>query len=168
MKNSKLISILEMLILIAAGFLVILHPGGSLNVAVRILGIALVAYGAIAALGYFLKKDNGSVLRLIVGVAAVIGGIIVLASPEFVVSVLPIVAGLIIAVAGVRDLIDALHRKSAGLGGWKLALVLSLITIAFGILIFANPFATMETLATILGVALLYNGIAGLITAFHS
>lgn len=162
--DSKLTRILEMIILIAAGFLVMLHPGGSMNVAVRILGIVLVAYGLIAAGGYFVKKTNHSASRLIAGVLSLIGGIVVLAGPQFVISVFPIVAGVVIALGGLRDLLDSLAMKRDGQAFWKIAMAFSLITIAFGILIFANPFGTMETVVTLLGIALLYNGVTGLFT----
>ena len=169
MANSKLVNVIELLILISAGFLLILHPGGSLHVAVRVLGFALLAYGGIAVVGSFLKsQEDRSIVKLIVGALSAVGGIIVLVSPEFILSIFPIAAGLMIAVGGVRDLLTALEIKQEGFDGWKLALLLALITIAFGILIFANPFGTMETLAVILGVALIYDGVAGIFTVFRT
>ena len=90
-----------------------------------------------------------------------------LAGPQFVISVFPIVAGVVIALGGLRDLLDSMAMKKAGLSFWKTALAFSLITIALGIFIFANPFGTMETVVTLLGFALLYNGVTGLVTIFR-
>ena len=162
----KLVSILEALLMIAFGVLIIMHPGGSLNVAVRILGILLVGAGALALLSFLTaRQEEKSVLRLLIGALSVVAGIVVLAAPGLVISIFPIVAGVSIAVSGVYDLAGALRRKKAGFS-FKLPLILALITIAMGILLFANPFATMETLVVVLGVALVYNGITKFFTGF--
>ena len=163
-------NLLGVIVMIIAGIIMIISPGDTLTTAAKILGIALIVYGIIAAAAFFLQKDKEqrSVVKLIYGIVAAVVGIIVLASPQFLIDIFPIVVGVIIAVSGAANLVRTLRVKKNGGSGWQILLVLSLVTIALGILIFANPFGSMSTLIRVIGVILVYNGVVGLIAGIKS
>lgn len=163
MKRSKMNAIVSMIIMIAVGVFLLIRPGDTLTTAVRIIGIALLVLGAVGIASQLVKKDDRSVISLIISAVEAVIGIIIIASPAFVVSLFPIIVGVIIALYGLSDLLAALNMKKADNGGWKLALILSVITIILGIVLFANPFKTMSTLVRIIGVVLVYKGVTGLI-----
>ena len=161
MKKSKINTIVSMFVMIAVGAFLLIRPGDTLTTAVRIFGIALLVIGAVGVASQLLKKDDRSVIGLIISAAEAIAGVII-ASPAFVVSLFPIVVGVIVALYGLSDLITALNMKKEDIGAWKLALILSTITIILGVILFMNPFQTMTTLVRIIGVVLVYKGITGL------
>ena len=164
MKNSKLGKILSLVVIALVGLFLVIYPGDTLNIVVGVFGGALLLIGLIGIVSYFLPKNKNSrnVIDLVISIVEVIVGLIVVSNIGFVISLFPIFAGVIIAAQGVLYLISALRMKSDN-NSWKLGLVLSLVMIAFGILIFANPFATQAALVRLAGIALIYNAVSGLI-----
>lgn len=162
MKKSKINAIVSTIIIIAVGVFLLIRPGETLTTAVRLFGIALLVLGAMGVVSQLIKRDDRSVISLIISVVEAVIGIIIIASPAFVVSLFPIIVGIIIALYGLSDLLAALNMKKADIGSWKIALILSVITIILGIVLFVNPFKTMSTLVRIIGVVLVYKGITGL------
>ena len=164
MKTSKLSKILSLVVIALVGLFLVIYPGDTLNIVVGVFGCALLLIGVIGIVSYFLPKNKNSrsTLDLLSSIVEAIVGPIVVSNIGFVISLFPIFAGVIIALQGVLYLISTLRMKSDN-NSWKLGLVLSLVMIAFGILIFANPFATQATLVRLAGVALIYNAISGII-----
>ena len=164
MKNSKLSKILSLVVIALVGLFLVIYPGDTLNIVVGVFGCALLLIGVIGIVSYFLPKNKNSrsTLDLLISIVEAIVGPIVVSNIGFVISLFPIFAGVIIALQGVLYLISTLRMKSDN-NSWKLGLVLSLVMIAFGILIIANPFATQATLVRLTGVALIYNAISGII-----
>lgn len=164
MKNSKLSKILSLVVIALVGLFLVIYPGDTLNIVVGVFGCALLLIGVIGIVSYFLPKNKNSrsTMDLLISIVEAIVGPIVVSNISFVISLFPIFAGVIIALQGVLYLISTLRMKSDN-NSWKLGLVLSLVMIAFGILIIANPFATQATLVRLTGVALIYNAISGII-----
>lgn len=164
MKNSKLSKILSLVVIALVGLFLVIYPGDTLNIVVGVFGCALLLIGVIGIVSYFLPKNKNSrsTMDLLISIVEAIVGPIVVSNIGFVISLFPIFAGVIIALQGVLYLISTLRMKSDN-NSWKLGLVLSLVMIAFGILIIANPFATQATLVRLTGVALIYNAISGII-----
>ena len=166
MSKSKLESLLSAAIMVVAGICLFLFPGGTLNVTVRLLGIAALVYGALGVVSYLRHRDEGpSTVKLIVHAAATIVGLAIAANPAFLISFFPVLGGVLIALSGVDSLMTALNWKRAGNDTWKPLLILSVVTIALGILIFANPFATMDILIRVFAVILVYDGLVGVFSA---
>ena len=113
MKKTKINMIVSMLIMIAVGIFLLIRPGDTLTTAVRIFGIALLVLGAVGVVSQLLQKDDRSVISLIISAVEAVVGIIIIASPAFVVSLFPIVVGVIVALYGLSDLITALNMKKA-------------------------------------------------------
>ena len=167
-RQTKLLHIFEMVLLCALGFWLILHPGQSLKTAVRILGIGLLAGGALA-IGFFCfskqKQDLRIIGGLILGIAGVAAGLFVLIKPTWVINIFPMAAGIFVAFSGILNMVHALETRKAGNRGWQILLGLSVVSIVVGILLFANPFSYMSTLVRLLGAILIYNGVLGVIAA---
>ena len=165
----KLSPVVSALIMIIAGVLLFVYPATSLLAAVRLLGVAVLLYGAFGLVANLSRKSGErSVLALAYSAIVAILGIIIIASPDFIISVFPIVAGVLIAISGVESLMKALSLKKSGDAQWTLLMILSLITIAFGILIFANPFGTQATLVRVFACGLVYDGVVNLIAGVKS
>lgn len=158
-KNSVWLSIL----MIVLGLVLALWPGHVMTTAVTILGVALLAGGAISAISWYRGRMRGaSYLTLAEGILLGVAGIFVLAAPKLLISILPVCVGIVILVNGVVNLAQALDQRRAGYPRWTVSLTLAILTVVLGLLVVFNPFSTMEMLVTAIGIVVIYNGASNL------
>ena len=172
MRQKKMLHILEMLVVCALGITLILSPRRSLDAALTILGIALLAGGVIAVGYYFFTRHKASegqqpMFIALAGCVAVVAGLVVILAPNLLTQVFRFVAGILVAFSGILNLVKALEARKEGKKGWQILLALSIIAIAMGILVFINPFRAESTLVILVGAVLIYNGILGIIAAIQ-
>ena len=172
MRQKKMLHILEMLVVCALGITLILSPRRSLDAALTILGIALLAGGVIAVGYYFFTRHKASegqqpMFIALAGCVAVVAGLVVILAPNLLTQVFRFVAGILVAFSGILNLVKALEARKEGKKGWQILLALSIIAIAMGVLVFINPFRAESTLVILVGAVLIYNGILGIVTAIR-
>ena len=162
--NSKLTQILYLIILIVLGAVLVIYPGDTLTIGVKVLGAGLLISAIVAIVSLLIRKDQieMAVFPWVGAVVTAIAGLVVLLNPELVISVFPIIAGAGILLYGASGLFKAMNYRKGGFGGWKMALVFALITILFGILIVANPFKTATIIVRLIGIILMYNSVSGI------
>lgn len=139
-----------------AGVLAIAYPKITLLALALISGINLMILGALAvgeALGD--EDADGKTLRVVLGIVAVLGGIVVLRRPGETLLVLVVALGAWLVVSGIVELVRALLRRTerralVALGG--------VIDVALGIVVLALPEISLRTLATIVGIAFVVHG----------
>ena len=162
MRHIRMSVIAGAIITILAGIWLFLFPLSSLGTVVHMLGLAVLLYGVVGIATYFMRLGGfwpvGGLTRSVVITAV---GLLILSSPGFIISIFPILAGIVIAAGGVDNLLLALAVRKAG-GEWVVLLALSVITIATGVFLFSNPFAVQSTLVRVTGVVLVYNGFVSL------
>ena len=95
-------------------------------------------------------------------VTGVNGGIVVLAAPKFLISIVPFAVGVVVLVNGIVNLAQALDQRRMGYGRWSFSLALAVLTIVLGVLVICNPFSTMEMLVMAIGIVVAYNGLSNL------
>ena len=162
MKKSQLNSLASTIILIVLGGVLLLHPGDTLNLAVRLVGVALVLVGAVGIIAQMMKQEEKQIVSLLVGVVEILAGLVVLAAPSFVASLFPLLVGIAVVLYGISDFIAAWRLKNAGAhNAW--ALILAAITVILGVVLVFNPFRTLTTLVRVLGAVLIYKGVTGLL-----
>ena len=166
MKKSKSSETLSAVVLIAAGVLMILFAGEGLAVVLRLLGAGLLILGGIGVASYYRgKNQDKSVWKMLLAAVEAVAGLILLVSPKLVLSVYPIIVGLIVIAHGLWDLLNALNGKRRNEVSWKPLFIFSVITILLGVVILCRPFATADLLTTLIGIVLAYDGITTLLTA---
>lgn len=141
---------------VVAGALAIAFPKITLLALALFSGINLLALGGLAigeALGD--DDDNGRTLRIVLGVVAVLGGIVVLRRPGDALLVLVVALGAWLTLSGVLELVRALlrgtdRRALTALGG--------AIDLAIGVVVLALPDISLRTLATFVGCAFVVHG----------
>ena len=158
-RYNTLISIL----MIVLGLLLLFWPGHVMTTAVKIVGIALLIGGAITAFSWHRGRGAGvGIIRLAEGILMAVGGLVLLFAPKLLISILPVLLGLVIIVNGGINLIQALDLRRQGYSRWGFSMALAVLTILLGLLILFNPFSTMEMLVAAIGGIILYNGISNL------
>ena len=157
------------LVTLIAGIVLLLFPLNSLAAVIRIFGFAVLLYGIAGVIAYF-----GAVVvflpaaRLAYTLATTIAGIVMISNPGLIISIFPTIAGIVIAVQGIDNLLTAFAVRSAGGAGWITILALSILTILSGLFVFSNPFAVQTTLIRVIGAILAYNGAVSLFGAMRT
>lgn len=160
MKRSKNDSLLTAIITVAAGLILLLHPGDTLNAAARLIGGALLLIGCVTVVLQLLKKESKSTGAIILAAVEIVLGVVIMSAPGFIVSLFPVIVGILIAASGVSDLLEVNRIRKLG-GRWTAALILSVITLILGLVILLNPFKTMAALVRVIGFVLIYQGVTG-------
>ena len=93
-------------------------------------------------------------ISLIAGIIlAVLGGWIIL-NPQILIMVIPVVMGVIVAVHGVHNLLQALELFKNEYSKWWVALLLGAVTVGLGVLLIFNPFEAVNTVIMLIGIFL--------------
>lgn len=92
------------------------------------------------------------------GIVLVLLGIWICTQPRIVLSIIPVVVGIIVVLHGLMDLQYTLDIRRTGNTKWWIALVAAIITLVVGLLLVFNPFTAYEVTMILLGIAMLYDG----------
>ena len=83
-------------------------------------------------------------------------------------SLLPAIVGIYTVVSGVFKLQTAFEAKHFGLSKWWGMLLISLVTIALGVVLLLRPFSSAMLLIRFMGLAILADGIQDLTTTAYT
>ena len=79
-----------------------------------------------------------------------------------IVSLIPIVIGVVLAFHGVRGVKETLEARKYGLDSWGINLCLSVLSLVFGVICIFDAFGIMEKAIVVVGVILVYNGLSNI------
>ena len=160
MRVAKTGYILMSVIFCVLGLLFILRPDQSLAVMGRVLGIAMIAFGAFKLVGYFSRDLYRLAFQydLEFGILLIVLGIIVLPRSEDVMGVLAAALGIAVLADGLFKVRISMDSRTFGIRGWWVILVLAAITCGAGGLLVLRPWQGARLLARLLGAALLCEG----------
>ena len=158
--NSNLLASVLMVVL---GLVLLIWPGHVMSTAMKVLGIALLAGGALYVFTWVRGRYRGiGLLRLIEGVVLLAAGLMVLCAPKFIISIIPVVVGVGVILNGALNLAQALELRRSGYANWGVSLALAIVTVLLGLVMVFNPFSTMEMLVAAIGGVILYNCLSNL------
>ena len=98
-------------------------------------------------------------------------GIWFLIQPSFVVSLIPIIIGVVLLFHGIRGVMEAVSAKKFGYERWAVSLVLAIICLVCGIVCVFCPLGVMEKAIMLIGIVLIFNGVTNIwisATATHA
>lgn len=152
---------------LAIGIWLLIMQKQALSIICWILGVALIVYGVFVTIGFFTDSDEpdktDSSLELAKGVVFAVMGILVITSVWFI-DILAVIIGILFIINGIISLQKSLYiRRTIGndYNGWTLALINSIITTVFGIvLIFVSA---SDVIAILIGVGLVWYGISSIV-----
>lgn len=168
LKNMKVSFLLASVLYIALGLVLLIWPGISRDLICLSFGLLLLIYGIITIISFFVHDSRLGTFRfeLILGIVAAAAGLLFLIKPEFVKSVIPIVLGIYIIIDALLNLKRSLELHSLQYGRWWVILVLSLVSVALGVLILFWPGMTVDVLTMVIGGVFVYNGLSDLWSIF--
>ena len=155
------------LVFCGAGVLFIVKPELSVMVISRALGAAMIVFGLIKLVGYFSKDLFRLAFQydLGFGLLLIALGILVLAKPAGVLDFIFVALGIAILADGLFKVQIAVDSKRFGISTWWLTLVLAMVTGVVGLALVFRPWDSARLLTTLLGAALLAEGILNLCVA---
>lgn len=161
-KSLKVNYSLSAVICVILGIVLLVWPGHSTQVVCMVLGIVLGGFGLIQIILYLATKEKTMVshsMMMLGVVLAVIGGWIVL-KPETIIKAVPMIVGILIVIHGFHNAVQAIDLKKMQYDNWWVALLLSLLTVALGVVLICNPFTIVDTVVRIIGAFLVYDGLS--------
>lgn len=161
-KSLKVNYSLSAVICVILGIVLLVWPGQSTQVVCMVLGIVLGGFGLIQIILYLATKEKTMVshsMMMLGVVLAVIGGWIVL-KPETIIKAVPMIVGILIVIHGFHNAVQAIDLKKMQYDNWWVALLLSLLTVALGVVLICNPFIIVDTVVRIIGAFLVYDGLS--------
>ncbi|MCM1283425.1 MAG: DUF308 domain-containing protein [Muribaculaceae bacterium] len=146
---------------ILLGIVFIVWKDGVIDIIGTVLAIGLVVVGVVYLSSFFLNiVTNG--LSVLMGVVVLAVGIWFLIQPPVIVSLIPIVIGVVLAFHGVRGLKETLDAKKNGLGSWGFNFALSVLEIVFGAICIFDAFGVMEKAVAVVGILLVLGGLSNI------
>jgi uncharacterized membrane protein HdeD (DUF308 family) len=160
-KNWVLFLILGIVSLIA-GILAIAYPDITLLALGIFAGVSLLMIGVLNVVEAIAGDSESRALSAILGVLALLAGLVCLRRPGESLLALVIVLGFWLIVSGVVAFVSAFGR----LEDRALMLGLAILDIVLGILILALPHLSLVTLAVLFAISLIARGAFAIVTAF--
>lgn len=150
------------LLCVALGIVLVIWPDMSTQIACMAIGAVLILTGISRLINFIFKRDGSlfSQMNLVMGIIITVIGVWIVVQPEKVIAMIPILVGIIIIIHGVNNLQQAVNLCQNRYDKWWVALILGLLTVAFGILLICNPFEAIDTLVMFIGVFLIYDGVS--------
>ncbi len=161
MKRIKVDVIMSALVCVALGVVLLVWPDKTIDIFCKVLAVGLVLIGVVNLVSYFTNRSMhpfGAVL----GTIATLVGVWVFGHPNSIVSLVPIVIGVMLCVHGIQDVKLAFETKSNQYEKWWSVLLLALVSIILGLLCIINAFGVVTLALQFIGVALIYDGLTDL------
>ena len=150
------------LLYMLVGFFLLKWPDRAIQIVCYAFGTITLVYGMTRLIRYALKKNQEqgilSGLNLTIGIIMTGIGSFLLVSPSTVVSIIPIVIGIVIVIHSLTKIQQALEIKAVQYDKWWIMLIVSLVTAVLGIIIVFKPFSTAALMVKVIGIILIADG----------
>jgi uncharacterized membrane protein HdeD (DUF308 family) len=150
------VSFLGGIVATLAGIFVLANPGRTLALVSVALGAYLIFWGAMQLLGGIESgRDDGGLLRAVLGLLGIVAGVLVVTRPVRGVTVIGLVFGIYLIVSAAAAFLAAV----TGTAGRSFDALRGAADLVAGIVVVAWPGIGLLTLAVILGVYLVVRGV---------
>lgn len=162
--------VLPSLAFLVLGVLLLVMPQTSLLWICYAFGAVVLITGIVCLIQYARVRGSGfaAPFLLVGGVITAALGLFTLAQPQTVASFLPVVFGLFILVEGCSRIGAALDLAKRKADKWWVLLLLSLLSIALGLLLLFDPFEAAVSAVMLCGVLLIVEGALSLACALYA
>ena len=161
LKKIKADVVLSAILCIILGVVLFVYTAQTTNLICTILALFLIVMGAGHMIAYLLDRNKNTV-RLICGIIVLVIGIWILLNPAVIISMIPAIIGVILLLHGIEGIRLAADTKQANDTAWISGLVLSIITIVFGLFLIVRAFEAAQIAFKLVGAALIYDGVSKL------
>ncbi len=162
-KKKEIKGILVSVLLIALSIFLILKPEEIISSLLRVMGILVLVFGLIDSASYFAKQDDTKLFDygLLKGLMEVTLGILLIFKYEALISIFPMVLGLLIVFINVFKLQLALNLKEVE-DSYLTGVIISALAVILGVLIIFNPFESLKVVVIVSGAVMLLSELANI------
>lgn len=155
MKKDNILSLLQLIatpvLLMVLGLILLIHPDSASALAAQILGWVLLAAGAIFAVSA-VAGHYGTAGKVLSAVGCFAVGMWLLRNPLLLAAGLGRLAGILLVIRGIRDILDAVRCRRG--------LLSAIVTTVLGAVLIALPMTTSRVVIGLCGLLVLIVGIA--------
>jgi uncharacterized membrane protein HdeD (DUF308 family) len=154
---------------IVLGILALVWPDQVLDVLVRILGIFVLVVGAAFTIAALAHRDEGRhwLRQLIPGIIGIVVGIMTIAWPAGITTVLIYLIALWALIHGITEIHSALKLRKDVEGEW-MPLIIGIASVVIGVILILRPIMAAAALIWLVGLFVLILGVFWLIMAFRA
>lgn len=161
LKRVKADVTLSAILCVTLGVVLIFWSEETINVICKAIAIGLMIIGVVNLTGFFVSRFKQTFTGILGAIVLLIGFWIFL-RPDAVVSLVPIVIGVILVVHGIKDISLAVEIKRNKYKKWWSVLIMAVISLALGVLCIVYAFGLVKMAMKIIGAALIYDGLSDL------
>jgi uncharacterized membrane protein HdeD (DUF308 family) len=139
------------------GILALAYEGITLLALGLIFGINILVYGMFALIAAFEPgaPPSHAILRTVVGIVAILAGLVLIVRPGASVVVLLVALGFWFIIVGVADLVRGITQPAQRF----VSILLGLVSIAAGAIVLGDPDIGLRTLAILVGILFIVRGV---------
>ena len=152
-------NLISAIITIALGLLIALLHKYALGTVCVIVGIIALVFGLILLIRYFRAPQDQNRFMLLLALVLGSVGVYLVLHPEAFLSMIAVVFGIFIIYNAIIDMQSAITMKKGGYDYWYAALIISLVTLASGIILILLKNKAAEIVALTSGIMLALQGI---------
>lgn len=162
-RNKILLSIVQIIF----GAILLIYPQQSMETVCKIIGAGLLVSGLGMLAASAVKKSAVAPVFMVLGIVIGVLGAWIFLSPDTLIGIIPTIMGVLIAADGIANLSEAVAIGKQGSGGTVLAILLAIVTIAFGAILIFKPMGIARFIIRIMAISVIYNGISDFLIAFR-
>ena len=151
---------------ILLGILLAVFPLSTIRTLAVLIGLILVLVGGIQILGKVIDDQNRS-SGILVGCVIAAIGIWIMLNPRFIMSMLPIVIGVMLVVSAIQQITMAFGARQSRFQYWWHFLIQGILDFIIGSVCIVHAFAVGTLLAVMEGIMLIFVGVTSIISAFR-
>jgi len=165
LKKIKWNVIISSVIYVALGVILLLWPEKMARNICYVIGVIAVAVGIVNLIDYIRKDYSVDAYRynLVYGLVSILFGVFVFVKVDTVVSIIPFLLGFAVTISGLLKLQNAVDLVRMKYKGWGAVMIVSVLNIAFGVVLIMNPFDSAMVLFICIGIGMIYSGVSDLI-----
>lgn len=165
LKRMKADYMLSSVLCIILGIVIVIYRAGVINLIGQILAVIMIVIGAVYLLG-FLMGLSGNGFSVVAGILILAAGIWVMSQPAIVMSLVPVIIGVLLLFHGIRAVMETVSAKKFGYEAWGINLLLAIICTLCGLICVFDAFSIVENAMVFVGIILIFNGASNIWIAF--
>lgn len=143
------------------GMSLAIKPELSSTVICFAVGALCLIYSITALIKYFTDGRRNYYIEpnFILPVVMAIFGFVIIVRPSIIVSILPVIVGIVLIISGIMKLQDSFNLKKYAYKKWFVVLIFSIVSIVLGVVVILNPFGTGLLFIRIVGIFFTVDGL---------
>jgi len=169
LKELKWDALLTGVLYVLLGIVSLVLPGTMEKALGYMIGVVLILAGAVSMICYLLRDAHQNYYHndFLHGILGIALGILVLYKVNIIISLVPVLMGVMVLISGCSKLQDVIDLKRMEYGNWIFMLALAVVNVALGLVLIFNPMKTADFLFRLIGIGLIFSGVTDCFTTVY-